>query len=118
MNALAKASAISQGVSSSSLLTFRWLIGEEHLLLILRIMSQTFFDEVLLFSFETYCLQDFHLLFLMVRRAFALEIRNCERLSEAGLRLNLLRASFLAFIACLHSSVNQDLGGFLGSVEV
>ena len=77
--------------------------------LIFRIIFQTFFIGVRELILETYCLQESLLHFLAVLRAFARKIRSNRKLFCVGDLLNCLSACFLAFLACLFTSLYDGL---------
>ena len=115
----ARTSEISSLEVTTSSPTFKCpTFNEDFLPLIFRIMSHVFLTDDLEFSLDTYCLQDAHLLCLIVRRALARAILNFERFSWVGLRLNFLKKDFRSAIAFLQSSLNHGLFGCFGFVEV
>ena len=83
-----------------------------YLPIILRTISQVDFKVVLLLNLDTYCCQLARLFSWHARLALARAILKLPRFSEVIFVLKLAKADFLAFIASLHSVLNQGLQRF------
>ncbi len=98
------------------LAVFRWRTGPLPFPLIFLTMSHVDLMDEREFSLETYDLQEFLLLVLIVRRAFALKHWNLRMFSDVGREEATLSACF-RFSASLHSSLNHGLFGRLRLLE-
>ena len=83
-----------------------------YLPLILRTIFQVDLRVVLLLSIDTYCCQLARLFSRHVRLALARAILKLIRFSEVIFVLKLAKADFQAFLASLHSVLNQGLQSF------